>query len=89
MQLKEYQNNGQNKAIYDSALVFLWCFFIQLFNFPNKLAVLLGILFCAVIVWKSRISVEYVRKLLLITAFLSYSIIVGKDRNTILMYRCV
>lgn len=86
MQLKEYQNNGQNKAIYDSALVFLWCFFIQLFNFPNKLAVLLGILFCAVIVWKSRISVEYVRKLLLITAFLSYSIIVGKDRNTILMY---
>ena len=86
MQLKEYQNNGQNRAIYDSALVFLWCFFIQLFNFPNKLAVLLGILFCAVIVWKSRISVEYVRKLLLITAFLSYSIIVGKDRNTILMY---
>lgn len=54
MQLKEYQNNGQNKAIYDSALVFLWCFFIQLFNFPNKLAVLLGILFCAVIVWKKQ-----------------------------------
>lgn len=35
---------------------------------------------------KAEYLIEYVRKLLLITAFLSYSIIVGKDRNTILMY---
>lgn len=73
------------KVTFYTILLFLFCFFVQLFGFPNKFALLGSFVICAGYLYKAKKIRVGIREMLLILGMLFYTYLSGHGLSDIIL----